>query len=43
VGVTVSTTPNDAKKAACISGSVRRLSFPSHPKLDVTRTRFAAR
>ena len=42
VGVTVSTQPPDAKKAACITSAVRGLSFPSHPKLDVTRTRFAA-
>ncbi len=41
VGVTVTTEPNDAKKAACVASAVRGLSFPSHPKLDVTRTRFA--
>ncbi len=43
VGVTVSTQPSDAKKASCIASAVRGLSFPSHPKLDVTRTRFASR
>lgn len=42
VGVTVTTEPNDAKKAACVASAVRGISFPSHPKLDVTRTRFAA-
>jgi eukaryotic-like serine/threonine-protein kinase len=42
VGVTVSTQPNDPKKASCISSAVRGLSFPSHPKLDVTRTSFAS-
>lgn len=42
VGVTVSTQPSDAKKATCIANAVRNLNFPSHPKLDVTRTRFAA-
>jgi eukaryotic-like serine/threonine-protein kinase len=42
VGVTVSTQPNDPKKESCIASSVRSLSFPNHPKLDVTRTRFAA-
>lgn len=42
VGVTVSTRPNDSKKEACIASAVRGLSFPSHPKLDVTRTRFDA-
>jgi hypothetical protein len=41
VGVTVSTQPSDSKKAGCIASAVRSLSFPSHPKLDVTRTRFA--
>jgi hypothetical protein len=40
VGVTVSTQPNDPKKEGCIASAVRGLSFPSHPKLDVTRTRF---
>jgi eukaryotic-like serine/threonine-protein kinase len=42
VGVTVTTQPNDAKRAACVAGAVRGLNFPSHPKLDVTRTRFDA-
>jgi eukaryotic-like serine/threonine-protein kinase len=42
VGVTVSTQPNDPKRAACVASAVRGLSFPSHPKLDVTRTRFDA-
>jgi len=42
VGVTVSTRPNDAKRESCIASAVRGLSFPSHPKLDVTRTRFDA-
>lgn len=42
VGVTVSTQPHDAKKVSCITSAVRGLSFPSHPKLDVTRTRFAS-
>lgn len=42
VGVTVRTQPHDSQKQACITKAVRNLSFPSHPKLDVTRTRFAA-
>lgn len=42
VGVSVSTSPNNPSKSQCVSSSVRRLSFPSHPKLDVTRTTFAA-
>jgi hypothetical protein len=41
VGVTVSTQPSDPKKVGCIANAVRGLNFPSHPKLDVTRTRFA--
>jgi len=42
VGVTVTTTPKSAGVASCISGAVRSLSFPSHPRLDVTTTSFAA-
>jgi hypothetical protein len=42
VGVTVSTQPHDPKKVSCITSAVRGLNFPSHPKLDVTRTRFAS-
>ncbi len=42
VGVTVRTTPSSPQHQSCIAGGVRRLSFPSHPKLDVTRTSFAA-
>jgi hypothetical protein len=40
VGVTVTTNPRNPQAQACIAGSVRRLSFPVHPKLDVTRTSF---
>ena len=40
VGVTVVTNPRNARIASCVAGGVRRLSFPSHPKLDVTRTVF---
>ncbi|MFT3770651.1 MAG: hypothetical protein QM820_34940 [Minicystis sp.] len=42
VGVTVTTTPSNKGIASCISGAVRGLSFPSHPRLDVTTTTFAA-
>jgi hypothetical protein len=42
VGVTVTTSPSNPRVASCINASVRRLNFPSHPKLDVTRTTFAA-
>jgi hypothetical protein len=41
VGVTVTTSPPNGRVASCINSSVRRLNFPSHPKLDVTRTTFA--
>jgi hypothetical protein len=42
VGVSVSTNPRNPGIASCISSQVRGMSFPSHPKLDVTRTTFAA-
>jgi len=42
VGVTVTTKPRDGGKSSCIASQIRRLSFPSNPKLDVTRTSFAA-
>lgn len=42
VGVSVSTTPSNGSIARCVSGQVRSLSFPSHPRLDVSRTAFAA-
>ncbi|MBM4362985.1 MAG: hypothetical protein FJ104_09915 [Deltaproteobacteria bacterium] len=41
VGVTVRTSPPNAGAQSCISGRLRGMSFPSHPKLDVTRTTFA--
>lgn len=40
VGVTVVSSPRDRRVESCVSASVRGLSFPSHPKLDVTRTQF---
>jgi hypothetical protein len=42
VGVTVTTDPADRSVAACVAGGVRKLAFPSHPRLDVTRVTFAA-
>ena len=42
VGVTVRTRPHNGGAAACIASHVRGMSFPAHPKLDVTRTSFAA-
>ncbi len=40
VGVTVTTKPSSPKLNACVARKVRAMSFPSHPKLDVTRTTF---
>lgn len=40
VGVSVYTRPHNARVASCVARGVRRLSFPSHPKLDVTTTVF---
>lgn len=40
VGVTVTTDPKNPSVASCVAGKVRGLSFPAHPKLDVTRTAF---
>jgi eukaryotic-like serine/threonine-protein kinase len=40
VGVTVTTKPRDPRIQSCIAAGVRGLSFPSNPKLDVTRTNF---
>lgn len=40
VGVTVRTTPGDRRVQGCVARGVRGLSFPAHPRMDVTRTRF---
>ncbi|WP_437841296.1 hypothetical protein [Sorangium sp. So ce1153] len=40
VGVTVTTSPSNPGIASCISGQIRGMSFPSHPRLDVARTTF---
>jgi eukaryotic-like serine/threonine-protein kinase len=40
VGVTVSTNPKNGGISSCVAGQVRGLSFPSHPRLDVTNTTF---
>jgi hypothetical protein len=40
VGVSVRTSPRNPRLEGCVAGGVRGLSFPSHPKLDVTRTSF---
>lgn len=41
VGVTVRTAPGNAKLDRCLSRVLRSVSFPSHPRMDVVRTRFA--
>jgi len=43
VGVTVHATPWRADIERCVAAAARRLTFPSHPRLDVTRTTFASR
>ncbi|HEY6081304.1 MAG TPA: hypothetical protein VIW29_20960 [Polyangiaceae bacterium] len=40
VGVTIVTKPRDPRIQSCVAAGVRGLSFPSHPKLDVSRTNF---
>jgi hypothetical protein len=40
VGVTVTTEPSNSGIAGCIAGAIRRMNFPSNPKLDVATTRF---
>lgn len=40
VGVTVTTNPKSPQVSSCVAGAVRGLSFPSHPRLDVTTTTF---
>lgn len=42
VGVTVRTNPSNPGISGCIAGQVRGLGFPSHPRMDVARTSFAA-
>jgi hypothetical protein len=42
VGVTVRTNPASGGIAGCVRGAVFGMSFPSHPRLDVTRTFFKA-
>lgn len=40
VGVTIVASPRDRRVESCVAASVRGISFPSHPKLDVTHTQF---
>ncbi|MFO0553227.1 MAG: hypothetical protein U0271_32880 [Polyangiaceae bacterium] len=43
VGVTVTTSPSNAGIAGCIKSQVFGMSFPSHPRMDITTTTFAAK
>jgi hypothetical protein len=40
VGVTVTTEPPNAGISNCVTNAVRRMNFPSNPKLDIATTRF---
>jgi hypothetical protein len=42
VGITVLAHPANPGVSACVKAAVESLSFPSHPRLDVTRTHFEA-
>ncbi|MCH2111049.1 MAG: hypothetical protein MK135_17155 [Polyangiaceae bacterium] len=42
VGVTVTTQPKSPSVQSCLTAKVRAMRFPSHSKLDITRTTFAA-
>jgi len=41
-GVTVQTNPANGGISSCISGQIRSMSFPAHPRLDITTTVFKA-
>ncbi|MEM1033548.1 MAG: hypothetical protein AAF928_02860 [Myxococcota bacterium] len=41
-GVTVQTNPKNGGISSCISGQIRSMSFPAHPRLDITTTVFKA-
>ncbi len=43
VGVTVELEPHDQRIVNCLIEVVRDMSFPVHPRMDVTRTRFGGR
>lgn len=42
VGVSVASEPHRPAVTACVRNAVSRLRFPQSPRLDITRTRFAA-
>jgi len=41
-GVTVRATPRHAAAESCVARAASRISFPSHPRLDVARSHFSA-
>ncbi len=41
VGVTVTMKPPNPGLQSCVAGQIRSMSFPSHPRLDVTTTSFS--
>jgi hypothetical protein len=42
IGITVLSHPTNPQVSACVKAAVESLSFPSHPRLDATRTHFDA-
>jgi hypothetical protein len=40
LGISVLAHPANPQVSACVKAAVESLSFPSHPRLDVTRTHF---
>jgi hypothetical protein len=42
LGVTVTTSPRAPQLERCIDRQIRALTFPAHPRMDLTETRFAA-
>lgn len=42
LGITVAAHPANPHVSACVKAAVESVSFPSHPRLDVTRTHFDA-
>jgi hypothetical protein len=42
VGITVQMTPHRQSLVNCVTEAIQAISFPSHPRLDVARTTFAA-
>lgn len=42
VGITVTMAPHDQRLINCVVEAIRVLAFPSHPRMDIARSRFAA-